>query len=111
MRIQYSDRSLHKTCVEKARMVRKVGARTAQILMTRLSELEAADSLDDMRRLPAARCHELTGDRKGQVAVDLDHPRRLVFQPDHDPVPQKTDGGLDWSAVTQILIVQITDYH
>jgi proteic killer suppression protein len=64
-----------------------------------------------MRSIPAARCHELKQDRKGQLAVDLVHPQRLVFLPDHDPVPAKDDGGLDWTKVTQILVIEITDYH
>lgn len=71
----------------------------------------AASTLEDMRLIPAARCHELSGKRAGQLAVDLDHPRRLVFRPNHDPVPTKPDGGLDWSAVTSIVIVEIVDYH
>lgn len=64
-----------------------------------------------MRFLPAARCHELKGDRKGSLAVDLHGGLRLVFQPDHDPSPTRADGGLDWDQVTAILITAITDYH
>ena len=76
-----------------------------------MAELGAATTLEDMRLLPGARCHELTGDRKGQLAVDLVHPLRLVFEPDHDPQPEKADGGLDWIAVTKVVIVEIVDYH
>jgi len=38
------------------------------------------------------------------LSVDLDHPHRLIFLPDHDPVPLLPDGGLDWSRVTAIMI-------
>jgi len=44
-------------------------------------------------------------------AVDLVHPRRLVVEPAHDPVPTKADGGLDWPEVKRIVIVEIVDYH
>ena len=50
-------------------------------------------------------------DRQGQLAVDLVHPKRLVFEPDHDPLPTNAAGGLDWSQVTAIVIVEIVDYH
>ena len=63
-----------------------------------------------MRLLPG-RCHELTGDRAGQLALDLDHPYRLIFMPFHDPIPTKADGGLDWTAVTAVVIVGVEDYH
>lgn len=37
--------------------------------------------------------------------------KRLVFEPDQDPVPKKEDGGLDWARVTAITVVEIGDYH
>ena len=56
--------------------------------------------------------HELTkGKRSGKLSVDLDHPYRLIFIPDHDPVPRRDDGGLDWSQVTTIKIVGVEDTH
>ena len=58
------------------------------------------------------RCHELTqGERKGHLSVDLDHPYRLIFIPNHNPVPKKPDGGLDWKQVTAITILGIEDTH
>ena len=79
--------------------------------MRRLDEIRAADTLADLARLPAARCHELVGPRKGQLAVDLDGPYRLIFEPADFAVPRKPDGGLDWGQVTKIEIVGIGDYH
>ena len=70
----------------------------------------AAETLEDMRLLPG-RCHELTGDRAGQLALDLDHLYRLIFMPFHDPIPTKADSGLDWTAVTAVVIVGVEDYH
>ena len=57
------------------------------------------------------RCHELTGGRKGQLSVDLEHPYRLIFIPNHEPIPRKPDGGLDWKLVTSIMIIGIEDTH
>jgi len=58
-----------------------------------------------------AKNDELTGNRKGQLSVDLDHPYRLILKPDHDPVPQRKEGGLDWQSVTQIKIIGVVDTH
>jgi proteic killer suppression protein len=67
--------------------------------------------LEDLRDLPQARCHELHGKRKGQLSVDLDGPYRLVFKPANDPLPKKSDGGLDWTRVTAIMIIGVEDTH
>ena len=76
-----------------------------------MMELKAAVSLDDISHLPPARCHELTGNRKGQLSVDLEHPYRLVFIPANNPMLRTADGGLDWSKVTEIEIIGIVDTH
>jgi hypothetical protein len=53
----------------------------------------------------------LIGDRVGQFSLRLDGGRRLVFVGDHVPTPRKSDGGIDWSLVTDVRIVEIGDYH
>ena len=83
----------------------------ADKIQQRFAELQAAETLADMRALPGARCHELKGNLAGQLAVDLVHPDRLVFSPDHDPRPELPDGGLDWHQVTKIVVIGIGDYH
>jgi plasmid maintenance system killer protein len=111
MEIRFSSRKVEKLCNSDKEMRARLDRRNAERLQQRLAEFTAADSLDDIARLPPARCHELTGDRKGQLAVDLVHPKRLVFAPDHDPPPKKPDGGLDWAQVTCVLVIEIIDYH
>ncbi len=86
------------------------GADNARRILKRLNELAAAENLDVMRHLPG-RCHELKHDRAGQLAVDVRHPYRLIFEPANEPIPRKDDGGLDWSQVTTIRIVEVEDYH
>ncbi len=111
MQIDFASKKVAKLCNSQKEMRARLGPRDAKRLAQRLAEFRAAATLGEMRRLPGARCHELTADRRGQLAVDLVHPKRLVFEPDHDPVPTKPDGGLDWNAVTQIVIVEMVDYH
>jgi proteic killer suppression protein len=86
----------------------------AKKIRLRLAELKAASCLYDFwpPKTGNNRCHELTqGERKGQLSVDLDHPYRLIFVPNHDPVPTKPDGGLDWKQITSIIIIGIEDTH
>jgi plasmid maintenance system killer protein len=83
----------------------------ARKLQQRLMELKAASCLADISKVPPPRCHPLSGDRDGQLSVDLEHPYRLLFIPANDPIPLKQDGGLDWTKITEIEIVEITDTH
>ena len=73
--------------------------------------LKDADNLGIMRTIPAARCHKLTGDRKGELAVDISGNYRMIFEPGHNPIPKKEDGGLNWEEVTKIQLNEIIDYH
>lgn len=70
----------------------------------------SADTLKHMDGV-AGNCHPLAADRKGQWAVSLWGQFRLVFVPDHDPMPLLDDGGIDTTLVTKILITEVVDYH
>ena len=73
--------------------------------------MQAATSLEQIRSLPQARCHELKGNREGQLSVDVKNPYRLLFRPIGNPVPRKPDGGLDWEKVDSIMILEVDDTH
>lgn len=79
--------------------------------MLRLAVLNSAPTLSDVPTSKPDRRHQLKGDRSGQYAVDLIHPHRLVFSPNHVPLPLRADGGIDTDRVTAIRIVEVTDYH
>ncbi|MEO5777693.1 MAG: killer suppression protein HigA [Flavobacterium sp.] len=77
----------------------------------RIQELTDADNLAIMSTILAANCHELSGDRKGKFAIAVSVNYRLIFEPNHDPLPTKEDGGLNWEDVRKIQINEIEDYH
>jgi proteic killer suppression protein len=109
MEIDFKDKKLKALCEQEKLAQRKLGTQMAQKLKARLGDLDAASSVT---ALPVVgRPHPLMGDRSGQYALDLVQPKRLVFEPDHDPVPRLKDGGIDWSQVTRICIIWIGDYH
>ena len=111
MDIAFRKREYEK-CANKHSYAQSVfGALRAKKYLARLTEMKAATCLADLRNIPQASYHELTGDRKGELACNLDHPYRLIFAPAHDPIPKKEDGGLDWNQVTAVTITVIVDYH
>jgi len=83
----------------------------ARKLQQRLMELKAASCLADISKVLLVRCHLLSGNREGQLSVDLEHPYRLLFIPANDPIPFTQGEGLDWTKVTEIEIIEITDTH
>lgn len=110
MIIFFADKHLEKDSNDHRPLVKRYGEIQAKKIEQRLTDLSAAQNLEVMRALPG-RCHELTGDLKGCLAVDLVHPYRLLFEVANDPIPVKPDGGLDWSLVTEIKIIRIENYH
>ncbi len=110
MLILFAQRRLEKECNNHSLLVKRYGSLQAKKIQERLADLRAVGVLEVMRTLPG-RCHELTGNFKGFLAVDLVQPTRLIFEAANNPVPTKPDGGLDWSKVTEIRIINIEDYH
>jgi toxin HigB-1 len=97
-------------CSDERKIRRALGDAGAKKLRAHLKSLAAAGTLAEFQFLPG-RCHELAGSRVGQLALELPDGKRLVFEPFADPAPTKDDGGLDWSAVRGVRILDISDYH
>lgn len=113
MDIKFATQKLQKELNEEKAMMKAHGSIRSRRLKIVLASLRAAPSLGvfapPMSR--PHRCHELTGNRKGQLSMDLDHPYRLLFKPMHEPLPLRREGGLDWHSVTAIKILEIEDTH
>jgi proteic killer suppression protein len=110
MEISFESLKLKKTCSSEGAMRKEWGGPMARKVMHRLADLESAVCLEDFRALPG-RCHELTADRKGQLALDLVGLKRLIFKPAHSPVPCNQVGGMDWTKVAAVRIIEVVDYH
>ncbi len=95
---------------DSTRVTRRHNLQRAKLLRRRLDDLKAAQTLEVMRNLPG-RCHELKGDRAGQLSLDLDGPYRLLFAAANMPVPRKADGGLDWTQVTAVVLAGVVNTH
>ena len=86
------------------------GPEVSKKLKTRLDDLDAAQSMEPMRNLPG-HWEELKHNRAGQFSARLQGGMRLIVKPQKHPPPTKPDGGLDWSAIDSIYIVEMVNYH
>lgn len=111
MEVFFRSKQFQKVCNSERVMLCELGKKQSQKLKQRLLELRAAANLAEISKVPPPRCHELSGDRSGQLSVDLDQPFRLIFIPANDPLPATPDGGLDWAGVTSVEILEIADTH
>jgi len=109
--ISFETRKLAKVFNTKKELDREYGTELSKTITKRLSLMEAANCLNEVPITPPFRRHELKHNRKGQFAVDLVHPHRLVFKPNHNPLPVRADGGLDLRRITAITILGVEDYH
>ena len=108
--IAWSDPKLQKCCASDKAGQRRWGADQWKALRLRLVSLEVAPTLADMDGVPG-NCHQLGADRAGEFAISLRGSYRLVFIPDHDPLPLLPDGGINRALVTKIVITEVVDYH
>jgi proteic killer suppression protein len=110
MEIDYANSRIKRDCCTFAAMKKNFGERRAEILNTRLKQLEEVSCLEEIRDAPG-QWHELTQNRKGQIAASVGQGHRLIVAPSEDPPPTKPDGGLDWPNITAVTIIEIVDYH
>lgn len=109
--IRFRTRRLDRVFAADREIERVYGAAMASVIRRRITLLLTANSLTEVPTLPPTRRHSLSGRRRGQYAIDLAHPYRLIFEPDHHPVPLRADGGVDTDRVTAITIIEVVDYH
>lgn len=110
MDILFERDGLRQDCCESKRARKRWGAQMAKKLRKRLDDLLDASDLAQFR-LVHHRCHELKGERAGQLAIDLVHPLRLIVEPAEDPRPTHSDGGLDWKRIRAVCVLSVEDYH
>lgn len=111
MQVHYKTNRLRKLFRSETDLNREYGARVASLIRARVATLENASDLSQVSTKPPERRHQLTQNRDEQYAVAIHHQLRLVFEPDHQPVPRNADGGINTDAVTAIVIIAVIDYH
>ncbi len=111
MEVSFQNKRLKKLLTTEKEILKSYGSDNGKRIQRKMIQLAAAANLEELSQLPTTRLHPHTGSRKGLLSLDVKHPFRLIIKPDYESPPLKDDGGLDWSAVRKVKIVEITDPH
>ena len=111
MDIVFKDKKTKKVFSSDKLLKKEYGIQNAKAIRRRMTVLQSANNLELVPKIKPERCHPLSGNKDGQFAVDVKHPFRLVFEIEQEPIPLKSDKGVDLSKVTSIKILKIEDYH
>lgn len=98
MDITYKNKKIEKVCTDAKTAERTYVREMAEKIHQRIDEITAADNVEMMIQFHIGRCHPLSQNRKGQYAVDLVHPFRLVFEKNGEKIQIAN-------------ILEIVDYH
>jgi len=98
LEISYKNNKIKKVCTDAKASDRTYGKEMSEKIQMRIDEIAAVDTVEEMIKYRIGRCHPLTNNRKGQYAVDLVHPYRLVFEKIGDKIQVAH-------------IMEIVDYH
>ncbi len=96
--ITYKNNRIKKVCTDAKIAEKTYGHEMSEKIQQRIDEITAADTVEMMIQFHIGRCHPLRQNRKGQYAVDLVHPYRLVFEKNGDEIQIAN-------------ILEIVDYH
>ena len=106
MQVVYADKELARCSGDRNYAVKKMGKRRADVYAVRIDALERSVDLESLKCM-AGRFHELSGNRAGQWACDLDHPYRLIFKP-----VLNSDGNIIGLIIENtVSVLEIVDYH
>ena len=98
MKIEYKSKQIKNVCEIFSVAQKKYGPLMAEKIHQRIDEIKAADSVEQMIQYRIGGCHLLHQNRKGQYAVTLVQPYRLIFE-------QKNN------TIQIVTIIEIVDYH
>jgi len=112
MTIVFGSNRLEKQLTNATETKKAFGKMAAKVSQ-RMDEVRSFDNLHLLTKLPAAKCHALTGNRQGEWAISISGNHRMIFVIANDPVPKKENdaNSIDTEKVTAIKIIGTEDYH
>jgi proteic killer suppression protein len=108
--IKFGNKNLEKLANDSRKCFKALGQIRGKLFLKRLNDILDAETLEQLRNAPG-NFHELSGNRKGQWACNLDQPYRLVFTPQENPIPTNDYGHYIWIKILGVEILEIVDYH
>lgn len=110
MNIVYSNNRLRKQLSSASEIKRAFGTNAKRVAQ-RMADITASPNLAVLQQIPQANCHPLTGNREGEWALDISANHRMIFEIANEPIPKNDDGSVNTISVTEIRIIETTDYH
>ena len=110
MRLSYKTNKLEKSLTIDKETIKKYG-KLAKKIKQRISELTAAENLEVIAKLPALRLHQYSGNRQGDWSIDIYKNWRIIFELNHNPIPQNEDGSVSIIEIKVIKIMSVEDPH
>ena len=98
MKIEYKTKKMEKICTIASEAQKAYGVKMMYKIHQRISEIKAAETVEELVQFHVGKCHQLQQKRKNQYAMDLAQPMRLVFEKKGEEIQ-----------IVQIL--EIVDYH
>ena len=80
MQITYKNQKINKICTNVSYAIKKHGKEMAFKIHLRIDQITAITTVEELVQKSVGRCHSLSGKRKGEYAMDLVHPFRLIFK-------------------------------
>jgi len=111
VRIIFKSNKLQKQCEKHKEAVKRWGSECSELIIRRIGELQASPTLSDFRRLPAPKCHRLTGKRKGLYAANVKQPYRLILKPLNEQLEEVAIDQEEEKLIKNIKIIKVEDYH
>lgn len=110
MKLSYKTNKLEKSFTTDKGLAKSYGTLAKKIKQRRI-QLESADNLEVISKLPALRLHQHIGKGKGTWSIDIHQNWRILFEIDQDPIPSLENGGVDLKAIKIICITSVEDPH
>jgi len=104
LEVSFKDKELEKCARDFKFAIKQMGRIRSKIYLQRIQFLLISPNFQSLRLGPG-HFHELTGNRSGEWACDLDQPYRLVFR-----AGENADGK-KWIEIASAEILEIVDYH
>jgi len=106
MEIDFSHRKQQSYYESSKELVKKYGPKQASKIIQRINELQSAESLAEIKKLPQTNLHSLHSNFEGCFAVNLLHPYRMIL------LPIGECNLSDLSTIKKVRIMEIYyDYH
>ena len=110
MKLSYKNNKLEKSLTTDKGLSKSYG-KLAKKIKQRITQLENADNLEDISKLPVLRLHQHIGKDQDTWSIDIQENWRILFEIDQDPIPTLEDGSVDLKVITIISIESVEDPH